>query len=490
MQENKEEPMKKDAENGKGESGGEEQMPDAGQRITESYKRIRNSQESQSNITIIQCLNYLEKNDGLVIGDTDNIQNIDFSKAAANETGKKQSVPAEGIFRDKNTLMEWCIEQYHKYSLAFLTAGAVFERMPYSWVCDCAKELYQVIREEEDEQAIIPKSRLLEQCSMETYLGSIVNETGNMPVEFVRMKSQENCDEILECICTEFSEMRDAVVKWLYKYVFSENWNKSSRAIRAISKMARYDFEYFKNRVLPHLQKEKKLQADYAIARMMAEISEDARYADNVRNSMRHWGTVEDNIHLKLTALLGYTKMRMPEEEIKPVFSYYFRSLISRLETGDDTFLEQLPMMYLLGNRYGAYYRAMVSALYDISCQKMQGDKAELLYFELVAEDYMNFGRSRGKEDMIFIKLCRYLDDTAEKCRYLWKRIWRNPVSKKIVKKILCDYFGKLETDSLEKIEGILCLVLGKDKMPDIKRLEQDICRKKNTEGRRKDGRI
>lgn len=443
-------------------------------------------QNQRNNIIFIQNMNYVDKNDGFVAGNIDNIQNIDFGYTYDKSKRENQKCPdSDGIFSNKETLTRWCSENYAEYNFAFLVAGTVFHDMPYSWICSFARKLLDNSSDKEEFRPLVSRSILLKVCEMELYTGYIVNESGRMAIDSVRINNDSNGDLLLECICTEFSELRDKVYGWLNGYIFSGNWSISMRAIQMVARIASYDYEYFKNVILPNLQKEKNLQADFAVGKIMAEMSKDERYKENIGNIIKYWGTINNNIHYNLTALICHVKMRSEEKDIVTVFRQYFDEVYREALAGDYIYLDYLQVIYALGDRWGGYYRAMVLAL-DHNISKPltpkdfmeNSDVLETLFYLFVMEDYSVFLKSNRKKEMIFVKLCCFKNNGAEAARHLWLRIWRRSVMKKDVKRILKNYFC-LYDYTVNQIEGILVQMLGTERIEDINRFYRDICYRK-----------
>lgn len=98
---------------------------------------------SRTSVYIINTLNLLKNDSGIVFGDRASLENVTFGGELREDTSEESSmVDRNCIVASKEKLSKWIEKHYEDFEMAFLLALAVFEKLPCMWVYEMAEELF------------------------------------------------------------------------------------------------------------------------------------------------------------------------------------------------------------------------------------------------------------------------------------------------------------------------------------------------------------
>lgn len=426
-QENKDETA--DSATGTSEKGGEE--------------ILKNLIESdQKGAVIIQNLNIINKNEGIVTGNHANLQEIDIHQNDNINTEQKQNYTGDVncFIANRDELMTWLTEHYEDYEMAFIIAFAVFEKMPYLWIYTMAGELYELLDPKtEDNYPIkekIANTNRINSIGGTTYQGIVYNHTGKTENTFICFESAAYSRNILECVWKEYIFLREKLIKWLSEYISDQNYSKAIRAIKALALFAQLEFDYFNKEVFPKLFLRKNIMSDYAIAQISLQINQNEKYKKNIENLYKYWAKTP-NIHCLLTALIVGAANKWTQSIMGIAIERYLHQLIHAINNNALTeYASNVPAFISIGQRKAVYYKAIVSVLYDkLNMYKEQkyrhlrtsvGSCFLFLLYEDYRQSNIDVHNPENHKDMVFVKMCLINNDMTFKIRQLWHFLWTN----------------------------------------------------------------
>lgn len=411
-----------------------------------------------SNFSIfVHHMNYVNNNSGAVFGDGTELEEF--------ELGQKEKTPPppqeegknggrECALRSPESLRHWMANHYQDFEMAFLIALAVFEDSPYLWIYEMADDLYAMFDMDEAERSRqrlekekMPGRQRIETAGARQYQSKIYNHTGPVESDFLGFVKPEYRGRILECVWKEFLFLREKLVQWLKSYVFCGNYTKISRAVEALSQLAKLDFYYFDKNVVPFFLKEKQIMTDYAVAQIMIRAYEAEQYQHNIESQVKHWATL-GNLHYSLTALMVCGMGNWNRNEVELVVDAYMKYTVEELQgSRQKGYLDNLSALFEIGGRKAVYFKAVVSALYErLNACKGRKRREErigigLIFFILLQLDYdqsnIDVTNAKNHKDMIFVKMCFIKNETTPKLLELWKFIWNSREFRKYTQKFL-----------------------------------------------------
>ena len=144
-------------------------------------------------------------------------------------------------------------------------------------------------------------------------------------------------------------------------FAYQGEWIQSSAAIQAISFTAKLDYYYFETHMLQRLVSDDNI---VALSKIMYLIAQNEKYTDYINKIAKHWGTLGKCSYL-LTALSVAQKNHWSVQEIEPIMSKYIDGTINAVrKSWLEDYLQNFPIMFVLGENRSSYYKAMISAVY------------------------------------------------------------------------------------------------------------------------------
>lgn len=411
---------------------------------------------------VIQNLNLIIHNDGIVTGDNASVKDVDIHEDnhVCKEYEQVQN-EGEGCFIENlDELKSWMTKHYNDYEMAFIITMAVFEKMPYLWVYEMAESLFALLGGTNEEflsvKAKMANSNRIENVGGKTYLGIVYNHTGKMENMFICFQNADYSKRVLECVWKEYIFLREKIIEWLAKYISDQNYSKAIRAIKALALFAQVDFDYFCRKVITKLFSRKDLLSDFAIAQIMLQVYQNEKYQDNIEKAYMHW-TKMDNIHYLFTALMIGVANKWNQGKMEIAVERYIDRLIWDIRScTTEEYISNLPAFFAIGQRTAVYFKAITEVLHE-KLKMYQGRKHRLervcigiSFLLLLSEDNnqsnIDFKNAEKHKEMIFVKMCLISNDTTMKVRELWRLIWTDRelhgTTKAFIEQYLYQYGG------------------------------------------------
>lgn len=420
-------------------------MDDIAGMLGKDFERIKEERgEEPQRATIIQNLNLIYNNEGIVTGNNANMQEIDLQKEDYSKSDQEQQLKngdVDCFIANRTKLMAWFTEHYEDYEMAFLIALAVFEKMPYLWVYTMAEELYALLESQlQDTRPIkekVANTNRINSIGGKTYHGFVYNHTGKTEDIFICFQDEDFSKNVLECIWSEYIFLRESLIQWLTGYISDQNYSKAIRAIKALALFAQLDFDYFNREIISRLFSRKNFLSDYAIAQILLQVYDNEKYQSNIQNIYMHWAKLP-NIHYLFAALIIGTENKWPQKIMEIAIERYLERLIQELGSGVvKEYITRVSDFFSIGQRKAVYFKTIVSVLYD-KFKLYQERKYRplrisvgisfllLLYID-DSQSNIDIQNPEKHKDMIFVKMCLINNDVADttlKLRRLWKFIW------------------------------------------------------------------
>lgn len=442
----------------------DEALKDSENDIEEKIKSVADvtgEAASMASIYVINTLNLLKNEKGVVFGDEANLENVKFGEEKGEDVSEGSSIVDKNcIVADEEQLSKWLEQHYEDFEMAFLLALSVFEKLPCMWVYEMAEDLFAMMEgdvEEADKNRIrLPHHRRVEIVGGRVYQNYIYNHTGCVKEEFICFQNAEYASRVLECVWNEFRYFRVQLISWLEKYISNVNYSKTIRAIDALSKLLQHDFIYLERQAIKPLIDKSDYISDFAVAQIMLQAHTNKNYQKNIENLFRHWIN-QGKIHISLITLMMCAASGWPQSQVKPAIEAYINQIIQpgarRL---DEIYWQQLPLLYAIGNRKAVYFKMIVEVLYDKLTQyssRKDREKQEIvgiIFWQLIniddLESRIDVNNKKKHRDMIFVKMCLIKNDEAPKLHALWKYLWKNRnmrgQTKRFLERYLFQYGG------------------------------------------------
>lgn len=438
--------------------------------IDESIKKaaeVNDEVSSKASVYVINTLNLLKNEKGVVFGDEANLNNVTFGGEKGEDVSEADSIIDKNcIVANEEQLCEWLEQHYEDFEMAFLLTLAVFEKLPCMWVYEIAEDLFEMMegeKEEADKNRIsIPHQRRVRIVGAKVYKNDIYNHTGRVKEEFICFQSTEYAPRVLECVWNEFRYFRTQLICWLEKYISSINYSKTIRAIDALSMLLQHDFNYSERTVIKPLLNKKNDISDFAVAQIMLQVHENEQYRENIEHLFLHW-TKQGKIHVSLITLMMCASKGWSSNLVRPAIENYINEIIQpRVKGLDIIYGQQIPLFYAIGNRRAIYFKMVVEVLHDKMLQysaRKDRDKQKIvgnIFWQLIniddLESRIDVNNREKHQDMIFVKMCLIKNEEASKLHVLWKYLWRNRDLHKQTKKFLEQYLFQYGGCSKEHI--------------------------------------
>lgn len=411
--------------------------------------------EDARTLTIqIENLYFSKDNSGIILGDQANLENIAFGGKIEEAVPEKEEPGRECVVMSKEELNGWIAQHYNDFEMAFLLALAVFEKSPCTWVYESAEDLFRMMdgdkEEAQRERLRIPHQKRIEIIGGKEYRGYIYNHTGRVEEDFIRFQSSEYALRVLECVWNEFRYFREWLFTWLGKYISRMNYSKSVKAINALAILLENDFSFFENKAIKPLLAREDLVTDFAVAQIMVQAHDNARYSNNIENLFLYW-TKQRKVHCSFITLMMCVTKDWPRQKIKEAIQSYINEVLREIEEKrDDGYERYLSVFYAIGNRKAAYFKMIVEVLYEkLSQYDSRKDRNRkqiigyIFWLMLLIDDKksnIDVNRPKKHKDMIFVKMCLIKNDTAVQLQELWKYLWKSRELHKMTKVFLEKY--------------------------------------------------
>ena len=403
------------------------------------------------NINIIMG-DYVRQNNGVVAGEKARFRNTDFTgrgrkeKSDLKKSGKKRR---EFLFDDENKICKWMKENFGNHNFLWMITLAVFHDMPYSWIKANARllkrrEVFET-QSENNSDEIIPKDELLKNIGAFTYMDSIILNGGEVEAEFVGFVDENAAETILKIVWMQFTDYRDGLLDWVKLFAYQGEWIQSSAAIQAISFTAKLDYFYFETHMLQRLVSDDNI---VALSKIMYLIAQNEKYTDYINKIAKHWGTLGKCSYL-LTALSVAQKNHWSVQEIEPIMSKYIDGTINAVrKSWLEDYLQNFPIMFVLGENRSSYYKAMISAVYKQLHMETKGrgniqrQNAEQIFLMMVETDYEYTRVVRDNErEMLLINMLFIKNQYAQMLADLWIQLWKRHSIHAQVKNMIITYW-------------------------------------------------
>lgn len=442
----------------------DETLADLESEMSEESKKTKEADgeaNSRAAVYVINTLNLLKNDSGIVFGDQASLENVSFGGEQGGDASENSSmIDRNCIVANEEQLSKWLEQHYEDFEMAFLLALAVFEKLPCMWVYETAEDLFWMMegnKEENEKNRIrIPHQRRVEIVGGKIYKNYIYNHTGRVKEEFICFQSAEYASRVLECVWNEFRYFRTQLIGWLEQYISSANYSKAIRAIDALSKLLQHDFNYLERKAIKPLLDKNNYISDFAVAQIILQAHKNEQYKENVENLFLHW-TKQGKIHVSLITLLMCSTKDWPPNQVKPAIEAYINEIIkSRVMGLDSIYEQQLPLLYAIGNRRAIYFKMIVEVLYDKMMQyssRKDRDKQKIvgmIFWQLIiiddSESRIDVNSREKHRDMIFVKMCLIKNEETPKLHALWKYLWKSRDmhgnTKKFLERYLFQYGG------------------------------------------------
>ena len=452
---------------------GQRQNAEAPKNDGTQIKELFNEKKNKEIQIFIQTMNFVKNNSGVVFGDHANMDTLEIGKNEKNDEHPGQTINFSGkssIFESEETLMEWMGTHYNDFEMAFLVTLAVFERTPYLWVYEMAEELFGLFPLEEEEREAkqkekekMPSKQRILAAGAGLYHSFLYNHMGAVTCEFIRFVEPGYTHMVLNCVWKEFLFFRKILVDWLKTYIFCENYSKIQKAVNALAHLATFDYYYFDQHIIRNFLGEKKIETDFAAAQILTYTYEDEQYQKNIALQLKHWATL-GNLHYSLTSLMVCSMGNWNQEQVEVIVNAYFRQVTAELQAGiPGAFFSNLSAFYEIGERRSAYFKSIVSALYEkfshCTQRKHQPLKECIITIFLVLL-WIDYGKShidmvneKRNRDMIFVKMTFIKNEERQKLLALWNYVWKNRGTRKESKNLLELYIYQYGGCSLKQAQ-------------------------------------
>lgn len=412
----------------------------------------------KNNITIeVYMDKVIKENRGVVAGDNAQFEDLEFLNqitGKSQEIQKPENVNNESILDSEENISKWFTDNFGNKKMEMLISLAVFHDMPYIWINTNAGILKDrsVFRNEDcnKPEEIYAKDKLLAELGCYTYTGYIVTNGGETEAEFAGFYDKTLSDQILGCIWQQFPDYRGALLNWLKLFAFQANWSQSNAAMRAMSVVALIDYYYFETRVMEKLAQKDNITV---LPEVLHQIGKNEKYRGNIEYRIKHYATLS-SCHYLLIALLAARKERWSVTDIQPIIENYILKLKEELKKGRlGDYLEELPLMFALGQQNSNYYKALVVTLYD-NIEKSKGvyrkadkNSLEQIFYMLLEIDYelvISALKVKGsKQEMRFVYMLFVENEYKYKLQNLWSSLWKNGKYHVHLKNMMKSYWKK-----------------------------------------------
>lgn len=401
--------------------------------------------------------NYVGQNEGVIAGENARFRNTDFAgqNRRKSDIKKGKSCKTDILFDDENKICRWMKKNFGNENFLWLITLSVFHDMPYSWVKRNAEVLKNrksfEIESESGVGGIITKDELLKSIGAFTYMDVITLNSGAVESEFLDFVDENAAERILKCLWMQFGDYREGVLDWLKLFAYQAEWTQSYAAVRAISFVAQLDYYYFETHMLQKLVSDEHTDV---LAEIMYLISQNEKYTDKINKIAKHWGTLSKCSYL-LVALSIAQKNRWSESEIKPIMSKYISGTINAVQkTWLEDYLQNFPLMFIIGQRRSGYYKAMIAAVYEQRYaenkkhRKLQRENVDQIFLMMVETDYEYKRATKG--EMVLVNMVFTPNQYAPMVTDLWRQLWKKHAIHTQVKEMMITYWKQKCDRTLE----------------------------------------
>lgn len=436
LEEQKEEKIESEFQEDETKKDGETSLQEENKKIdndsvSEDFLDVIKDRFNDYNINIIMG-DYVRQNRGVIAGEKATFRNTGFYEREIQSKNNKQNNLQEetsNYFKDESSICRWMKKNFGKEIFVWLISLAVFHDMPYHWVKTNAGLLEERkvfdTGNEEGEKEILTQSDLLQGLEAVTYKGTLKVNDGE--VEFVRFVNEDIAKKVLKIIWEQFQDYRDGFFDWLKLFAYQTEIEQAYAAIESISYIAQLDFYYFKTHMMHGMLFDNNI---FVLTEILALISKNEKYIDYINDEVKHWGTLK-NCKYILAALSVAQKNGWSVSEIKPVMSRYFAGTVSAMKkTWLEDFLQNFPMMFVIGQRDANYYYAMVEVVFYLlndgtkKYSPPQSKSVEQIFLMMIETDFEYTRAIRNNREMILVNIVFVKNKYAVMLTELWSKMW------------------------------------------------------------------
>lgn len=209
-------------------------------------------EKNNQNITFLNIFRHEYTNNGIITGDDAYFQGVTFGEKSSSN-GKKSE---KGLADKPEQLEKWITGNYGKFDISFLIACAVFSELPYYWINDASEKLYLYLCDEEKSSVgKTARAQNVRVFGAEICQGILDTYTGQIEVDCIRFKKNEQVNNVLRVIWNEFPQMREGIVSWLQEFILNDRQKMSERARDMLSYFANLDYHYFSHKMIKQINK-------------------------------------------------------------------------------------------------------------------------------------------------------------------------------------------------------------------------------------------
>lgn len=382
-----------------------------------------NMEQNRSSRTLF--LQYrIENNQGVASEKAVGFEEIYSRRASDREAGENEE---EAIAGDKRALSAWLTENYESYSMSLLTAGAVFEELPYLWIVEAADRLFASFGDRElEKEKETDREQKIRRFGARIIQGEMDTCMGMVSITVLEWKDKSWPERILRCLWMEFPGIRDKVTRWLEACILEERLSISKRAAAALGRFAYWDHSYFFHNMAPAMMSKDSISDDMKTARILLSWNRYEGGPEELDKILSGWSN-RKNVHYLLTVLLVCAELEDRTETMENAAKQFIQEALKEIrDQRQGEYLNHIFDFFAAGVRHAAYYKAMIKAMYCESVPKPSTETADALsglLLCLFAADIF-LARWKDGEEAMLIKLCFANRETSEQLCFLWRLVW------------------------------------------------------------------
>ena len=415
-------------------------------------------EKNNQNITFLNIFRHEYTNNGIITGDDAYFQGVTFGEKSSSN-GKKSE---KGLADKPEQLEKWITGNYGKFDISFLIACAVFSELPYYWINDASEKLYLYLCDEEKSSVgKTARAQNVRVFGAEICQGIFDTYTGQIEVDCIRFKKNEQVNNVLRVIWNEFPQMREGIVSWLQEFILNDRQKMSERARDMLSYFANLDYHYFSHKMIKQINKANTIYSDLVLVQIIVSLYSQQQHTNNLDNMLKSWSKSQ-NIHCLLAAIYICVILEDKGEYMRQALCTYLAELYRAVQKRrNNEFVKEKINFFAAGMRKVLFYRLLIEELYDMSQQnttKRELNDMCILFFELLCADIMlSHFDEEIEEEAVFVKLVSIKSSFRTELCFMWNIVWKRREYRIIFYDVLGQYFSFMP--SWVREEKIQCFV-------------------------------
>lgn len=415
-------------------------------------------EKNNQNITFLNIFRQEYTNNGIITGDNAYFKGVTFEEKNSSKSKKSE----KGLADKPEQLEKWITDHYGQFDISFLIACAVFSDFPYSWINDASEKLYLYLCEEE--RSSVGKTARAQNVRVfgaEICQGILDTYAGQIQVDCIRFKRNEQVNNILKVIWNEFPRMREDIVSWLQQFMLKDRQKMSERARDILSYFASLDYHYFFHSMIKQINKADNIYSDLNLVQIIVSLYQQQQNTNNLDNMLKSWSKSQ-NIHHLLSTIYISVILEDKREYIHQALHTYLAELYKAVQKRrNNEFVREKINFFAAGMRKVLFYRLLIEELYEMSQQNttiQESNDMCILFFELLCADIMlsHFDKEI-EEEAVFVKLVSIKSSFRMKLCFIWSMVWKRREYRAILYDVLGQYFSFMPSWTRE--EKIRCFV-------------------------------